>query len=126
MLYPLSSEKCFLHETNSCDIYEENITVWKKVFMKESIDLSHLAKLVRQRLAKEHLTLREAAGLSGISFSTLSRIINCQSVPDTNTMLRLSRWLNISIDKLMKPSSQYQYPIPFNNKKQARAPLNAD
>lgn len=82
--------------------------------MEKSIDLLHLANLVRQRINEQGLTLREAAERSDISFSTLSRITNCKTVPDMDTWLKLKEWLGKSIDKLMMFNDVTQPKVPFS------------
>lgn len=72
--------------------------------MKESINRREMANLVKQRLYEQNLTLRKAAVVSDISFSTLSKIQNSKTVPDIKSLIKLSKWLDIPIDQLLPVS----------------------
>ena len=57
---------------------------------KSTKDLIKAVTAKRERLG---LSLRKLADTIGISFSTLSRLERFDSIPDTNTMVRLVNWL---------------------------------
>lgn len=75
-----------------------------------------LAQLVQKKLIEEGLTLRRAAKFSGISFPTLFRIKNAKALPDTYTLIKLSRWLGISMDELVEFPHQGAFEAFFTPK----------
>ncbi len=79
--------------------------------MAELVNREKLANVLKEKFKELGLaSLREAAKLLGISPSTLSRLLNCKTDPDTKTlaMLRNSP-LAISIDSLLQDSSQLSF-----------------
>ena len=76
--------------------------------MELSLNRQELANLLKKRFKDLSLgNLRDASKLSGISASTLSRIVNCKVDPDAGTMAKLrSSPLEISIDSILQPSPQ--------------------
>ena len=66
----------------------------------------YLAKLIQKKLRDEKLTLKQAAGISKISPSTLSRLSHGETAPDMDSLINLSKWLNISIDQLLQVPHQ--------------------
>jgi transcriptional regulator with XRE-family HTH domain len=63
-----------------------------------AVDIAELAALVRQRRAQEGLTLRELSDLTGVPFSTLSRVESGR-VPDLTTFRNIVGWLGISPER---------------------------
>jgi transcriptional regulator with XRE-family HTH domain len=60
-----------------------------------------LRTLIHQKRAKDELTLRDAASICGIGFSTLSRFERGYSgKPDLETLERLANWLDVSVQAL--------------------------
>jgi len=53
-----------------------------------------LAALVKYKLEKDHLTIRDGARSVGVSHTTLARIINGSPV-DIDTLVRVCNWLGI-------------------------------
>ncbi len=60
-----------------------------------------LLKLLKERREKENLSLRALAEVTGISFSTLSRLEreDYDSEPDANTRARIINWLGDESEK---------------------------
>lgn len=85
--------------------------------------LEKLAQLVRKKLIEEGLTLRRASNFSGISFPTLFRIKNAKAVPDTCTLLKLSRWLTISMDELVEFPHQMAFAAFKQKSKKGHEPV---
>lgn len=61
-----------------------------------------LGSLLAGRRAKDDLSLRDVAGITGISPSTLSRVENGK-VMDTGNVITLARWLGVSLGSLTDP-----------------------
>lgn len=76
--------------------------------MEENL-LLYLAKLIRKKVRDEKLTLEQAAEISKISASTLSRLRRGETAPDMDTLINLSKWLNISIDQLTQVPHQLTF-----------------
>ena len=75
----------------------------------EENSLVCLAKLLQKKLRDERLTLRQAGELSKISAPTLSRLLRCETIPDTETLISLSKWLKIPIDQLLQVPHQLTF-----------------
>jgi len=65
--------------------------------------LARIAGLIRAKRKENGLGLRAAALASGLSASTLSRLERGQSssLPDAETLSKLSQWLGVSIEYLL-------------------------
>jgi len=79
--------------------------------------LSRLPALIKAKRREKQLGLRAAAQESGVSPSTLSRVERgiSTSLPDTETLAKLSVWLNISLDDMLiqdKSKTESQAPNP--------------
>ena len=59
------------------------------------MDTSSLGTLLKQRRTENNLSLRQAAALADVSFSTFSRVEG-GAQPDLATFLRLCAWLGVS------------------------------
>ncbi len=69
------------------------------------LDLSELGRLARQKRADEHLSLRQAASLARVSFSTLSRIED-GAQPDLSTFVSLCAWLGVEPSRFFSPMAR--------------------
>jgi transcriptional regulator with XRE-family HTH domain len=73
--------------------------------MTESLlNVVELGEYLKRKREEEKLSIRQVASVTQISPSTLSRIENGACVPDSATLARLSAWLGIPVDRLMKGS----------------------
>jgi transcriptional regulator with XRE-family HTH domain len=65
--------------------------------------VAHIGALVQAKRREAGLGLRAASGQSGISASTLSRLERgvAASLPDAETLSRLSAWLQVPVGSLM-------------------------
>lgn len=61
------------------------------------IEVQELGRLIAEKREKEHLSVRQAAALAGVSFSTLGRV-ESGSQPDLATFLQLCAWLGYPPD----------------------------
>lgn len=69
------------------------------------LDVSELGRLVRQKRKDEQLSLRQAAALARVSFSTLSRVED-GAQPDLSTFMSLCAWLGVEPARFFAPSSR--------------------
>ncbi|MBE7516609.1 MAG: helix-turn-helix transcriptional regulator [Chloracidobacterium sp.] len=76
-------------------------------FKNESLlSTLELGKAIKRHRETHKLSLRDAADQTGVSASTLSRIENGTGRPDADNIARLSQWLNMPVDRIMKPVSE--------------------
>lgn len=61
------------------------------------LEVQELGRLIREKREKEHLSVRQAAALAGVSFSTLGRV-ESGNQPDLATFLQLCAWLGYPPD----------------------------
>ncbi len=84
-------------------------------FKNESlISTVELGKAIKRRREELKLSLRDVADETDVSASTLSRIENGTGRPDADNIARLTRWLDIPVDRLMtKHSSKDVEPVIY-------------
>jgi transcriptional regulator with XRE-family HTH domain len=70
------------------------------------INVAELGAHLKRKRELAHLSLRNVARETQISASTLSRIENGTGIPDTPTLARIARWLNIPLERIVNGSSQ--------------------
>lgn len=78
-----------------------------------SVNVTELGKHVKRKRETERLSLRAVAKQTQVSASTLSRIENGTGVPDTPTLTRLARWLNIPFERIVGTGNSYDGPIVY-------------
>jgi transcriptional regulator with XRE-family HTH domain len=64
----------------------------------EAVDITELAAMLRQRRLRDGLSLRELSALTGVPFSTLSRVESGR-VPDLATFRNIVGWLGIPVER---------------------------
>src|SRR3982751_3704951 len=69
---------------------------------KGFVDTEELGRAVRRRREELGLSLRDVANVTAVSASTLSRIENGTGKPDADNIARLTSWLDMPIDRVMK------------------------
>lgn len=69
--------------------------------MTHSENTARLGVMLRAKRKTEGLKLRHVTEQTGISASTLSRIERGAGLPDRETIIKLSHWLNISVGDLL-------------------------
>ncbi|MBI4850452.1 MAG: helix-turn-helix transcriptional regulator [Acidobacteria bacterium] len=83
--------------------------------MTESLlNVVELAEYVKKKREDESLSIRQVSEITQISPSTLSRIENGICIPDSDTLAKLTAWLGIPVDNLMRGELIPQ--IPTQNK----------
>lgn len=69
------------------------------------ISTMELGRAIKRRREELRLSLRDVADKTGVSASTLSRIENGTGKPDADNIARLTNWLDMPIDRVMKKKS---------------------
>lgn len=72
-------------------------------FKNESlINTIELGRAIKRRREELGLSLRDVADVTQVSASTLSRIENGTGKPDADNIARLTSWLDMPVDRVMK------------------------
>lgn len=75
-------------------------------FKNESmINTIELGRAIKRRREELGLSLRDVADVTAVSASTLSRIENGTGKPDADNIARLTGWLDMPVDRVMKKKS---------------------
>lgn len=83
-------------------------------FKSESlISTAELGKAIKRRREELKLSLRDVGDLTEVSASTLSRIENGTGRPDADNIARLTKWLDIPVDRLMTHNSDNVEPVIY-------------
>lgn len=77
------------------------------------INVNELGQYIRRKRDTERLSLRAVAKQTQVSASTLSRIENGTGIPDTPTLARLARWLNIPFERIVTGATSKEPPIIY-------------
>ena len=79
----------------------------KMAFKDDSfINTMELGSGIKRRREELGLSLRDVADVTGVSASTLSRIENGTGKPDADNIARLTGWLDMPVDRVMKKHSR--------------------
>lgn len=68
------------------------------------INTIELGRAIKRRREELGLSLRDVADVTQVSASTLSRIENGTGKPDADNIARLTNWLDVPVDRMMKKS----------------------
>ncbi len=72
-------------------------------FKNESlINTIELGRAIKRRREELGLSLRDVADVTAVSASTLSRIENGTGKPDADNIARLTSWLDMPVDRVMR------------------------
>ncbi len=74
----------------------------KKSNNESLISTIELGRAIKRRREELGLSLRDVADKTAVSASTLSRIENGTGKPDADNIARLTSWLDMPIDRVMK------------------------
>lgn len=66
------------------------------------INTIELGRAIKRRREELSLSLRDVADVTQVSASTLSRIENGTGKPDADNIARLTNWLDMPVDRVMK------------------------
>jgi transcriptional regulator with XRE-family HTH domain len=70
--------------------------------MHSTIDVAELASRLRIRRLEQGLSVRQAASAAGVSYTTLSRVLRGNHLPDPENLVLLIKWLDISLEQLTR------------------------
>ena len=70
--------------------------------IKSLINTAELGRAIRRRREELGLSLRDVADATNVSASTLSRIENGTGKPDAENIARLTSWLNVPLERILK------------------------
>ena len=70
------------------------------------INTIELGTAIKRRREELKLSLRDVADVTNVSASTLSRIENGTGKPDADNIARLTNWLDMPVDRVMKNRNQ--------------------
>ncbi len=83
-------------------------------FKNESlISTAELGKAIKRRREELSLSLRDVGDLTEVSASTLSRIENGTGRPDADNIARLTQWLDMPVDRLMRHADESVEPVIY-------------
>ena len=75
----------------------------KMAFKNENlVNTMELGRAIKRRRDELGLSLRDVADVTNVSASTLSRIENGTGKPDADNIARLTTWLDMPVDRVMK------------------------
>lgn len=77
------------------------------------INIAELGKYLKRKRESERLSLRAVAKQTQVSASTLSRIENGTGTPDTPTLARLAKWLNVPFDRVVGMGTNTEQAIVY-------------
>jgi transcriptional regulator with XRE-family HTH domain len=66
------------------------------------LNTADLGIAIKRRREELKMSLRDVADITQVSASTLSRIENGTGRPDTDNIGRITQWLDMPVDRLMK------------------------
>jgi transcriptional regulator with XRE-family HTH domain len=78
---------------------EKKIMAYKN---ESLINTQELGRAIKRRREELSLSLRDVADVTQVSASTLSRIENGTGKPDADNIARLTNWLDMPVDRVMK------------------------
>ncbi len=84
----------------------------KKLKSDGLISTEELGRAIKRRREELKLSLRDVADKTGVSASTLSRIENGTGKPDADNIARLTDWLDMPIDRVMKKKGKSETVEP--------------
>jgi transcriptional regulator with XRE-family HTH domain len=100
-----------MREMNSAAMALKSLE-WRKIIMafknESLINTMELGRALKRRREELGLSLRDVTNQTDVSASTLSRIENGTGKPDADNIARLTSWLDMPVDRLMKKTDQTQ------------------
>ena len=77
------------------------------------INKTELGQYLKRKRELARLSLRDVAKQTQVSAATLSRIENGTGVPDTPTLTRIARWLNVPLERIVNANHQSGEPVVY-------------
>jgi transcriptional regulator with XRE-family HTH domain len=83
-------------------------------FKNESFINTHeLGRAIKRHREEMKMSLRDVADEIGVSASTLSRIENGTGKPDADNIARITRWLDMPVDRVMGNQGSDVEPVVY-------------
>jgi len=89
------------------------MTEARKTQNEPLIKISELGQHLKRKRELDRLSLRDVTKLTEVSAATLSRIENGAGIPDTQTLTRIARWLNVPLERIINPQQQNGEPVVY-------------
>lgn len=83
---------------------------------KALVNTEELGRAIRRKREQLGLSLRDVADETDVSASTLSRIENGTGKPDADNIARLTAWLDVPMERILRgrsPESQAKNPVVY-------------
>lgn len=80
---------------------------------KTLVNTEELGRAIRRRRDELKLSLRDVADETSVSASTLSRIENGTGKPDADNIARLTSWLNMPMERVLRARSEGDQAPPI-------------
>ena len=97
---------------------------------KPLVNTEELGRAVRRRREELGLSLRDVATRTSVSASTLSRIENGTGKPDADNIARLTSWLDVPMERILRARGTTKAAPPLftsaERRRDCRSPLRAD
>jgi transcriptional regulator with XRE-family HTH domain len=77
------------------------------------ISTAELGKAIKRRREELGMSLRDVANVTEVSASTLSRIENGTGRPDADNIARLTKWLDMPVDRLIRQDEKAVEPVIY-------------
>lgn len=77
------------------------------------IDTVELGRAIKRHREELDLSLRDVADETGVSASTISRIENGTGRPDADNIARLTQWMDMPVDRLMRGNDEAVEPVIY-------------
>ena len=91
---------------------------WRKLeemgFKNETlVNTQELGRAIKRHREELKMSLRDVADEIGVSASTLSRIENGTGKPDADNIARITRWLDMPVDRVMSGQGADVEPVVY-------------
>ena len=77
------------------------------------VNTAELGRAIKRHREELKMSLRDVADEIGVSASTLSRIENGTGKPDADNIARITRWLDMPVDRVMSSKSSDVEPVVY-------------
>ena len=77
------------------------------------INTAELGRAIKRHREELKMSLRDVADEIGVSASTLSRIENGTGKPDADNIARITRWLDMPVDRVMSSQGTDVEPVVY-------------
>ena len=79
----------------------------------EHVSIGLISRTLKRKMEAEKLNQTDIARATGISKSTISRLVNCKGMPDAGNVAAICDYLNIPCDRLMNSKPEDVEPVIY-------------